>query len=185
MALACSAVVKTMEADQSAPLQYGRLTALAAAPRPRGYPLPPSGPSPSLFVLPRAKSKPAPRQRRARAVLIVDDSEAAREMYAEYLNYRGFWTITAPDGEAAVAIARSVRPSLVVMDLAMPGLDGIGAIRRLKQLPQTRRIPVILLTGHAVQAIEQGALEAGAAAFITKPCLPEDLEQHIQRLLAG
>jgi len=71
------------------------------------------------------------------------------------------------------------------MDLAMPGLDGIGAIRRLKQLPQTRRIPVILLTGHAVQAIEQGALEAGAAAFLTKPCLPEDLEQHIQRLLAG
>jgi two-component system, cell cycle response regulator DivK len=117
-------------------------------------------------------------------VLIVDDSESAREMYAEYLNYRGFWTITAPDGAASVPVAINVRPAVIVMDLAMPRLDGVGAIRQLKQHPRTRGIPVILLTGHAVQAIEQGALEAGAAAFLTKPCLPEDLEQHIQRLIA-
>jgi len=65
----------------------------------------------------------------------------------------------------------------------MPKLDGIEATRGLKREPRTRNIPVILLTGYAYKAIEGGALEAGAAGFLTKPCLPEELEAAVRRLL--
>ena len=91
--------------------------------------------------------------------------------------------ITAPDGEAGLALALAMRPDVIVMDLAMPGLNGIAVTNRLKQHPRTRRIPVVVLTGYAFRAIQQGALEAGADAFLTKPCLPEDLERSVRELL--
>jgi CheY-like chemotaxis protein len=91
---------------------------------------------------------------------------------------------TAPDAETALVLAQTLRPDVIVMDLAMPGLDGITATYRLKRDPRTRRIPVIVLTGYSFRAIERGALEAGADVFLTKPCLPEDLEGQIRRLLA-
>jgi CheY-like chemotaxis protein len=80
-------------------------------------------------------------------------------------------------------MARDVRPDLIVMDLSMPRVDGITAIQRLKQDPRTQAIPVILLTGHPSKAAEHGALAAGAAIYLTKPCLPEDLEQHVSKIL--
>jgi two-component system, cell cycle response regulator DivK len=125
----------------------------------------------------------APRSRRAGVVLIVDDSRDARDIYAAYLNHRGFRTYTSPDGSAAIDMALEYRPDLVVMDLTMPYIDGITAIRRLKTHPPTKHIPVILLTGYPSKAIERGAIEAGADIFLTKPCLPEDLEGHIRELL--
>ena len=120
--------------------------------------------------------------RRAGVVLIVDDSIDAREMYSLYLRHCGFRTYTSPDGSAAIDMALEYRPDVVVMDLAMPYVDGITAIRRLKMHPRTRRIPVILLTGYPSKAIQQGALEAGADVFLTKPCLPEDLERYVVQL---
>ena len=132
-------------------------------------------------------SQPAPRvlrnRRRAGLVLIVDDSLHTRELYTEYLTFRGLGVITAPDGEAGLALALAMRPDVIVMDLAMPGLNGIAVTNRLKQHPRTRRIPVVVLTGYAFRAIQQGALEAGADAFLTKPCLPEDLERSVRELL--
>ena len=65
----------------------------------------------------------------------------------------------------------------------MPGLDGIAATRQLKADERTRYTPVIILTGYLLRAIQDGALAGGADAFLTKPCLPEDLEQQVQRLL--
>jgi CheY-like chemotaxis protein len=104
-------------------------------------------------------------------------------MYGSYLGFRGFGILTAPDGDAAIEMALARRPDVIVMDLAMPRLNGISAVHRLKQQPRTRNIPVIILTGYAFRAIQQGALEAGADVFLTKPCLPEDLERHIRALL--
>src|SRR5438067_2051952 len=75
------------------------------------------------------------------------------------------------------------RVDAVVMDLAMPTLDGIAATSKLKTDARTRETPVIILTGYPMRAVQQGALEAGADAFLTKPCLPEDLEQQVRRLL--
>jgi two-component system cell cycle response regulator DivK len=120
---------------------------------------------------------------RAGVVLVADDSFDAREMYAMYFQHRGYGAYTAEDGDAALHIARDVQPDLIVMDLSMPRVDGITAIQRLKQDPRTQAIPVILLTGHPSKAAEHGALAAGAAIFLTKPCLPEDLEEHVSKIL--
>jgi two-component system, cell cycle response regulator DivK len=118
-------------------------------------------------------------------VLIVDDAAHTRDLYTEYLRFRGIGAVGAPDAETALALARTLRPDVIVMDLAMPRVNGIAATRQLKQDPRTRRIPVIVLTGFAFRAIEQGALESGAAVFLTKPCLPEDLELRVRELLAS
>lgn len=128
--------------------------------------------------------QPARLRRRGALVLIVDDAAQTRELYAEYLTFRGLGVVDAADAETGLALARTLDPDVIVMDLAMPRLNGIVATQRLKHDPHTRRIPVIVLTGYAFRAIEQGALEAGAAAFLTKPCLPEDLETRIRELLA-
>ena len=121
--------------------------------------------------------------RRSGLVLIVDDSLYTREMYTDYLTYRGLGVVSAAEAESGLALAHALKPDVIVMDLAMPGLNGITATHRLKQDPRTRRIPIIVLTGYAFRAIEHGALEAGADAFLTKPCLPEDLDSKIRELL--
>ncbi len=123
-------------------------------------------------------------RRRARLVLIVDDSLHTRELYTEYLTYRGLGVVSAPEAETGLRLAQTLRPDVIVMDISMPGLNGITATHQLRLNPRTRRIPVIVLTGYAFRAIEQGALEAGADAFLTKPCLPEDLERKIRDLLS-
>jgi two-component system, cell cycle response regulator DivK len=140
-------------------------------------------PDDDLYRRPR-ESRPQ-AGRRTFVVLIADDSHDAREMYATYLSFVGFGIFTAPDGVAAVDIAIQVEPDVIVMDLSMPMLDGIAATRRIKGHPRTRQIPVILLTGFPQRAIGRGALEAGVDVFLTKPCLPEDLEAHIRRQLPG
>jgi two-component system, cell cycle response regulator DivK len=132
---------------------------------------------------PRTSARPSREQRGAGLVLIVDDSLHTRDLYTEYLTFRGLGVVTAADAEAGVELAHTLKPDVIVMDLAMPGLNGITATHRLKQHPRTRRIPVIVLTGYAFRAIEQGALEAGADVFLTKPCLPEELELRIRSLL--
>lgn len=135
------------------------------------------------FPLGRPRRRPRARGRGVHAVLVVDDSAHTREMYSEYLRHRGFDVVTAPDGDAAIELAVGMRPSLIVMDVAMPRLSGISAAHHLKHHPRTRDIPIIVLTGYAFRAIQEGALEAGVDVFLTKPCLPEDLEQHVRRLL--
>jgi CheY-like chemotaxis protein len=133
--------------------------------------------------MPRRRSSDRRAARRAAGVLIVDDTPDVRELYGEYFTARGFRVVTARDGEAGIATATEHRPDVIVMDLSMPRLDGITAIRHLKADHRTRKVPVILLTGYPYKAIEEGALEAGADAFMTKPCLPEDLERQVHQLL--
>jgi two-component system, cell cycle response regulator DivK len=82
-----------------------------------------------------------------------------------------------------VQVALDSRPDVIVMDLSMPRLDGIEAIRLIKHHTRTRHTPVILLTGYPLEAITQGGLEAGASIFLTKPCLPEELERNIRQAL--
>jgi len=124
------------------------------------------------------------RQRRAGVILVVDDTSDTRELYCLYLTSRGFKVPTASDGFSAIDAACRHRPDAIVMDLSMPGVDGIEATRRLKADPRTAHIPVLMLTAYPLNAVQGGALEAGADDFLTKPCLPDHLETHIQRLLA-
>jgi len=131
----------------------------------------------------RRDNEPAPA--RSPVVLIVDDTHDTRELYALYFRHKGFNVFTADDGVQGVDTALRIRPDVIVMDLAMPALDGITATRQLKADARTRTTPVLILTGYPMRAIAPGPTEAGADAFLTKPCLPEDLEQHVRRLLDG
>ena len=100
-----------------------------------------------------------------------------------FLRAKAFDVTVAANGHRALAQARALLPDLIVMDLAIPGIDGWEVTRRLKRDPRTRRIPVIALTGHALAGARQEAERAGCTAFLTKPCLPDDLIRAIQNVL--
>ena len=116
-------------------------------------------------------------------VLLVDDYPDAREMYTEYLEFSGFEVIEAANGMEAVQRAIDAAPDIILMDLSLPVMDGWEATRRLKADARTASIPVVALTGHALAGISEGARKAGCDAFITKPCLPEDLVIEIRKML--
>jgi len=116
-------------------------------------------------------------------ILIVDDFTDNREMYAQYLAFRGFRVAEAADGHEALQKTIELLPDLVVMDLSLPGLDGWEATRRLKGDGRTKGIPVVALTGHALDGHSQTAREAGCDSFLIKPCQPQELEVEIRRIL--
>jgi CheY-like chemotaxis protein len=116
-------------------------------------------------------------------ILVVDDYEDAREMYAEYLRFTGFRVAEARNGNEAIEQAFALMPDLILMDLSLPGLDGWEATRQLKADPRTRHIPVVALTGHALAGASEGARKAGCDSFVTKPCLPDDLVVEVRRML--
>ncbi|HEY8076423.1 MAG TPA: response regulator [Labilithrix sp.] len=116
-------------------------------------------------------------------VLLVDDTEEAREMYAEYFVHQGFRVAQATDGEHALLKVLTLMPDLVVMDLAMPVLDGWEATHQIKAHAKTKHIPVIALTGHVTPQDLRRAGDAGADAVLGKPCTPESLLQVVKRLL--
>jgi two-component system, cell cycle response regulator DivK len=116
-------------------------------------------------------------------VLLVDDYPDAREMYTEYLEFSGFDVVEAENGMEALQRAVDTAPDIILMDLSLPVMDGWEATRRLKADPRTAPIPVVALTGHALAGISEGAKKAGCDAFVTKPCLPEDLVKEIRKIL--
>lgn len=116
-------------------------------------------------------------------ILVVDDYQDAREMYAEYLQFSGFRVAEARNGNEAVSQAFELKPDLILMDLSLPGMDGWEATRVLKADDRTRHIPVVALTGHALAGASEGAKKAGCDSFVTKPCLPDDLVVEVRRML--
>jgi len=123
------------------------------------------------------------RARTQPLVLVVEDYQDAREMYAAYLQFSGFDVAEAGNGIEAIEKAQQLLPDIVLMDLALPRMDGWEATRRLKNDPRTQHIPIVALTGHALAGHAEGAREAGCDAFVTKPCLPDALVAEIKRLL--
>jgi two-component system, cell cycle response regulator DivK len=118
-------------------------------------------------------------------VLVVDDFQDNREMYAEYLAFSGFRVIQAANGKEALDQAFANQPDIIIMDLSLPVMDGWEATRRLKADRRTKSIPVVALTGHAMQGHSKGAMEAGCDAFVAKPCLPDQLVAEIRKMLSS
>lgn len=116
-------------------------------------------------------------------ILVVDDFEDGREMYASYLRFSGYRVDEAADGNEALEKAFTLRPDIILMDLSLPGIDGWQATRELKRDERTANIPIVALTGHALEAHSRSAKEAGCDAFIVKPCMPMDLLNEIRRIL--
>jgi two-component system, cell cycle response regulator DivK len=116
-------------------------------------------------------------------ILLVDDYEDNRRLFAEYQALSGFRTAEAGNGEEGLAKASALHPEIIVMDLAMPGLDGFEVTRRLRAAETTRRTPVIALTAYPMGYSRHAALQAGCDAYLTKPCGPRQLLAEIRRLL--
>ncbi len=117
-------------------------------------------------------------------ILLVEDFADAREMYAEYFRFVGHRVETAENGVEAISKALQLLPDVILMDLSLPVLDGWEATRRLKNDERTRAIPIVALTGNALQGHEERARKAGCDAFLAKPCLPEVVEQEVNKFLA-
>jgi two-component system cell cycle response regulator DivK len=116
-------------------------------------------------------------------ILLVEDNEMNRDMLSRRLVRRGYEVVIAVDGEQGVAMARSESPALILMDMSLPGLDGWEATRRIKAAPETKRIPVIALTAHAMSGDREKAVAAGCDDFDTKPVDLDRLLQKIEALL--
>jgi two-component system, cell cycle response regulator DivK len=117
-------------------------------------------------------------------VLVVEDYQDAREMYAAYLQFSGYRVAEAANGLEALDKTRELMPDIILMDLALPKMDGWEATRRLKADERTKHIPIVALTGHALAGHAEGARQAGCDAFVTKPCLPDALVSEIERMLS-
>ena len=117
-------------------------------------------------------------------VLVVDDSADARSVYAEYLEFAGFRVITAEDGEQAIAAATEEWPAVIIMDLAMPKVDGWEAIRRLRADPLTAEIPIVALSAFAFGDAQLRARDLGADLCLTKPCLPSQVARVCRAMMS-
>ena len=118
-------------------------------------------------------------------ILLVEDNELNRDMLSRRLERRGHQVLIATDGEQGVAAALKEKPELILMDMSLPVLDGWEATRRIKATPETKAIPIIALTAHAMASDEQQAREAGCDDFDTKPIELDRLMGKIQKQLEG
>ena len=109
------------------------------------------------------------RSRAMRRILLVEDNEMNRDMLSRRLQRRGYEVIIAIDGQQGVEMARSESPDVILMDMSLPVMDGWEATRTLKSSPDTKHLPVIALTAHAMSTDREKAMEAGCDDYDTKP----------------
>ena len=102
-------------------------------------------------------------------ILIVEDNEMNRDMLSRRLERKGYDVVMAEDGQKGVDMSKSERPDLILMDLSLPVMDGWEATSTIKADDETRNIPIIVLTAHAMAGDREKALEAGADEYDTKP----------------
>jgi CheY-like chemotaxis protein len=119
------------------------------------------------------------------SILLVDDFEDGLDLYQEYLTYRGYRVVVAKNGKEAIAQAYTHRPDLIMMDIRMPVMTGVDAIRVLRSDPSLANIPIIALTAHALEDERLSALAAGFDEVIAKPCLPDQLALAVERIVAA
>jgi DNA-binding response OmpR family regulator len=116
-------------------------------------------------------------------ILIVDDARDNRELLEVMLNWEGFVTLSAGSGEEALVITTRESPDLVLLDLALPGMNGCDVTLRLKADDATKHVPVIIVSGRGDSATRARVLAAGAADFILKPIGRADLSARVRSAL--
>jgi two-component system cell cycle response regulator DivK len=119
----------------------------------------------------------------AKTILYVEDNELNRKIVRDLLKRTAYRLIEAHDGEAGVGMALEQRPDLVLMDIQLPKISGMDAIRRLRAEPTTAATPIIAITSFALSGDEKKAKDAGATAYLAKPYSPFDLLSLIRKLL--
>ena len=116
-------------------------------------------------------------------ILVVDDEPLNVELLEQELTDGGYEVDAAYDGEAALTMITDSPPDLILLDVLMPGLDGIEVCRRLKQDPATRLIPVIIMTGHGTVGVSVRAMKGGAVDFLEKPFDDQELLDAVNRAI--
>jgi len=124
----------------------------------------------------RSKRPPEPP-----TILIIDDDTDARRMYADYLRASGCVAFTASDGRSGLDKTNDLCPDVVVLDLAMPRVDGWTVLKQIRESSWTEQIPVVVVT--AVGETRDTAFRMGCDAYLTKPCVPETLWQQVKAIL--
>jgi CheY-like chemotaxis protein len=120
---------------------------------------------------------PAP----AKTVLIVEDQIEMRAINAAYLEHHGYHVLAVGNGADGLRAAREQHPDVILMDISMPGMDGLSATSQLKHDPSTKAIPVVIITAHPYGSVGQRAIAAGCDGYITKPCDPRRVLAEVQR----
>jgi two-component system, cell cycle response regulator DivK len=120
-----------------------------------------------------------------KTILIVEDQIDFLAIHKIFLERNGYRVISAENGREGVRCAREHHPNLILMDYSMPELDGVSAIRQLKQDPKTADIPVVLLTAHAYGSVGRRAREVGCAGFLAKPCDPRRVLNEVQQWIGS
>ena len=140
-----------------------------------------TGGEPKLTPIGRA-ALPADRKP---LVLLVEDLVDSRELYAQYLNYTGFSVVTAINGHEALRLAQLLRPDVILMDIRLPGMDGLEATADIKRTPELAHIPVVAITADSSLQMADRCRAAGCAAFISKPALPDDVARQLKAVLTS
>jgi len=117
-------------------------------------------------------------------ILIVEDDEDSRYVYGIVLEDHGFSVAMARSGGEGLRLARETRPRAILMDVSIPGMDGWTVTERLKSDPDTKTIPVIIITAHAFPEDVARARQVGCDSFLTKPCEPRRVLEEVVRVLA-
>jgi CheY-like chemotaxis protein len=115
-------------------------------------------------------------------ILLVEDSEDNRSMMRRLLELDGYRVLEAVNGEQAIKRAREDRPDLILMDLSLPRVDGLAATRRIRQLTDLRRVPIVVVSAHDTAEFHREALAAGCDEYVTKPIDFGQLEDVLSRL---
>jgi CheY-like chemotaxis protein len=134
---------------------------------------------------PPGSNRPDAKLQAKPLILLVEDQVESREMFAEYLSYAGFSVVTAINGHEALSLARMLHPDVILMDIAMPGMDGLEATAELKADRAFAEIPIVAITADSSYDICARARDAGCATLIAKPVLPDELVKRIRMVLAG
>jgi CheY-like chemotaxis protein len=114
-------------------------------------------------------------------VLLVEDNSDNLLIYSTALRHHGYHVVEATDGEAALAAARTVAPDVILMDVAIPLIDGWEVTRRLKGDPSTAGIPVVALTAHALDTDREKAMAVGCDRYISKPAAPQVVIEAVKK----
>ena len=117
-------------------------------------------------------------------ILVVDDSADNVAVISLDLQQQGYRVVTASDGEDAVAVATQMLPNLILMDISMPRLDGLGATRRIREIDELRDVPVIAITAFGTEGFQRAAYDVGVSGYLTKPVDFRRMHQLVARLLA-
>src|SRR6476620_332461 len=117
-------------------------------------------------------------------ILVVDDSADNVAMISLDLQQQGYRVVTATNGEEAISVACYALPNLILMDISMPRLDGLGATRRILENDALRDVPIIAITAFGTEGFQRAAYDAGVSGYLTKPLDFRRLHQLVARLLA-